>query len=44
MTVLAIVIAICIVLREERDREWTLVYHDRRAWSVSEIDAHVSSL
>lgn len=31
-------------LREERDREWTLVYHDRRAWSVSEIDAHVSSL
>ncbi|HEX6771976.1 MAG TPA: hypothetical protein VF126_08110 [Acidobacteriaceae bacterium] len=31
-------------LREERDREWTLVYHDRRAWSISEMDAHISSL
>ena len=31
-------------LREERDRQWTLIYHDRRAWPVSEIDAHVSSL
>jgi hypothetical protein len=31
-------------LREERDREWTLVYHDRRAWTVPEMDAHISSL
>jgi hypothetical protein len=31
-------------LREERDRDWTLVYHDRRAWSVAEMDAHISSL
>lgn len=31
-------------LLEERDRQWTLIYHDRRAWSVSEIDAHVSSM
>jgi hypothetical protein len=32
-------------LREERaPGEWTLIYHDRRAWPVAEIDAHVSSL
>lgn len=31
-------------LREERAGDWTLVYHDRRAWSLSEIDAHVSAL
>lgn len=31
-------------LREERDRQWTLVYHDGRTWSVAEIEAHISSL
>jgi hypothetical protein len=31
-------------LREERVGDWRLVYHTQRAWSVSEIDAHVSSL
>ena len=24
--------------------DWTLIYHHHRAWSVGEIDAHVSSL
>ena len=31
-------------LREERVGDWTLVYHPRRAWSLNEIDAHVSAL
>ena len=31
-------------LREERAGDWTLVYHPRRAWSLNEIDAHVSTL
>jgi hypothetical protein len=31
-------------LREERAGEWTLIYHDRRTWPVTEIDAHISSL
>jgi hypothetical protein len=31
-------------LREEHIGDWTLIYHDRRAWSVREIDAHVSTL
>jgi hypothetical protein len=31
-------------LREERAGDWILIYHDRRAWSLQEIDAHVSSI
>jgi hypothetical protein len=31
-------------LHEARAGDWRLVYHDRRTWPVSEIDAHVSSL
>jgi hypothetical protein len=32
-------------LREERaPGGWTLIYHERRAWPVAEIDAHISSL
>ena len=32
-------------LREEHaPGQWTLIYHDRRAWPIGEIDAHVSSL
>jgi hypothetical protein len=31
-------------LREGRAGEWTLIYHDRRAWPAAEIDAHISSL
>lgn len=31
-------------LREERAGDWRLIYHDRRTWPVSEIDAHVSSI
>lgn len=32
-------------LREERaPGDWMLIYHDRRAWPVEEIDAHLSSL
>jgi hypothetical protein len=31
-------------LRQERLGEWSLIFHDRRLWPVSEIDAHVSTL
>ncbi len=31
-------------LREERSGEWKLIYHEGHAWSVSEIDAHLSTL
>ena len=31
-------------LREERAGEWMLIYHDKRTWTVPEIDAHVSSI
>jgi hypothetical protein len=31
-------------LREEHAGEWTLIYHDKRTWSVREIDAHISGL
>lgn len=31
-------------LQEEHRGEWTLIYHRKRAWSLSEIDAHISSL
>jgi hypothetical protein len=31
-------------IREERAGDWRLIYHDRRTWPVSEIDAHVSSI
>ncbi len=31
-------------LREARAGDWRLIYHDRRTWPVSEIDAHVSSI
>ncbi|HEX6496126.1 MAG TPA: hypothetical protein VF018_11620 [Acidobacteriaceae bacterium] len=31
-------------LQEERRGDWTLIYHPKRTWGLSEIDAHVSSL
>src|ERR1700744_6214623 len=31
-------------LRQERRGDWTLVFHDRREWSLAEIDAHISSI
>jgi hypothetical protein len=31
-------------LQEERRGGWTLIYHLKRTWSLSEIDAHISSL
>jgi hypothetical protein len=31
-------------LQEEHRGDWTLVYHLKRTWSLSEIDAHISSL
>jgi hypothetical protein len=31
-------------LREERSGDWTLIYHDRREWSLRELDAHISTL
>jgi hypothetical protein len=31
-------------LREEHAGDWRLIYHDRRTWPVSEIDAHLSSI
>lgn len=32
-------------LREEHaPGHWTLIYHERRAWPLAEIEAHVSSL
>jgi hypothetical protein len=31
-------------LHEEHVGEWTLIYHGKRGWPVSEIDAHISAL
>jgi hypothetical protein len=31
-------------LQEEHRGDWTLIYHLKRTWILSEIDAHISSL